>query len=76
VFLELRFHEHYRLLANDKDLDQQRMDLYRLAIRLALVAGPLRLLEGDFPDRAFMQQIVEGNLQAALALLPEEMNHA
>lgn len=76
VFLELRFHEHYRLLAENTHLDQQRLDLYRLGIRLALVAGPLRLLDGDFPDRAFMQQIVEGNLQAALALLPEETTHA
>ncbi len=76
VFLELRFHEHYRLLAGDMVLDQQRLDLYRLAIRLALVAGPLRLLDGDFPDREFMQQIAEGNLQAALALLPEETTHA
>ena len=41
-----------------------------LAMRLSLVAGPLRLLDGDFPDRAFMQEIAEHNAKEALALLP------
>ncbi|MGW3664645.1 hypothetical protein [Streptomyces sp. NPDC005141] len=41
-----------------------------LAMRLSLVAGPLRLLDGDFPDREFMQGIAERNLREALALLP------
>ena len=45
------------------------MALYTLAMRLSLVAGPLRLLDGDFPDRAFMLEIVEHNLREALALL-------
>jgi hypothetical protein len=40
------------------------------------VAGPLRLLDGDFPDREFMQEIAEGNLLAALALLPQDTTHA
>jgi hypothetical protein len=35
-----------------------------------LVAGPMRLLDGDFPDRAFMRGIIEHNLIQALALLP------
>ena len=52
------------------DLDQDRLALYMLAQRLSLVAGPLRLLEGDFPDRAFMRGIIEHNLYEALALLP------
>jgi hypothetical protein len=53
------------------DLDQERLALYMLAQRLFLVAGPLRLLDGDFPDRAFMRSIIEHNLSQALALLPE-----
>jgi len=69
VFLQLRFGEWYPALARP-GLDPQRLDLYMLAMRLSLVAGPLRLLDGDFPDRAFMQGIAEHNLKEALALLP------
>lgn len=69
VFLRLRFGDWYTALARP-GLDPQRMDLYMLAMRLSLVAGPLRLLDGDFPDRAFMQGIAEHNLEEALALLP------
>jgi hypothetical protein len=52
------------------DLDEDRLALYMLAQRLFLVAGPMRLLDGDFPDRAFMRGIIEHNLNQALALLP------
>ena len=37
--------------------------------RLSLIAGPLRLLDGDFPDREFMQEIAEWNLNKALEFL-------
>ncbi|MBY8880078.1 phosphotransferase family protein [Actinacidiphila acidipaludis] len=83
VFLRLRFGPHYADLrppsprgpdahtAPDAPhaLDAHRLALYDLAMRLSLVAGPLRLLDGDFPDRAFMSGIAEHNLQAALALV-------
>jgi hypothetical protein len=52
------------------DLDEDRLALCMLAQRLFLVAGPMRLLDGDFPDRAFMRSIIEHNLNEALALLP------
>ncbi|MEU1231160.1 phosphotransferase [Streptomyces sp. NPDC005828] len=68
VFLRLRFGEHYAALSR-QGLDPQRIDLYELAMRLSLVAGPLRLLDGDFPDRALMQEIAEHNAEEALALL-------
>jgi hypothetical protein len=68
VFLRLRFGERYPALARP-GLDPPRLDLYLLAMRLSLVAGPLRLLDGDFPDRAGMQQIAEHNTKEALALL-------
>ncbi|MFE3830635.1 phosphotransferase family protein [Streptomyces sp. NPDC059092] len=71
VFLRLRFGERYTALARP-DLDPRRLDLYMLATRLSLVAGPLRLLDGDFPDRAAMRGIAEHNLEEALALLPLE----
>jgi hypothetical protein len=69
AFLRLRFGEHYRWL-DHSDLDEGRLTFYTLAMRLSLVAGPLRLLDGDFPDRDFMRGIVEHNLQEALAFLP------
>lgn len=68
VFLQLRFHQHYATLARP-GLDPRRLDLYMLAMRLSLVAGPLRLLDGDFPDRDFMRGFAEHNLAEALALL-------
>lgn len=46
-------------------LDENRLALYMLAQRLSLTAGPLRLLDGDFPDRTFMKNISEHNLKEA-----------
>lgn len=69
VFLRLRFREGYGALARP-GLDPRRLDLYALAMRLSLVAGPLRLLDGDFPDRESMEGIAEHNLREALELLP------
>jgi Phosphotransferase enzyme family len=67
VFLRLRFGEHYRFL-RVPGLDQRRLDLYRLAMHLSLIAGPLRLLDGDYPEREPMLSIVAYNIQKALAL--------
>jgi hypothetical protein len=36
-------------------------------MHLSLVAGPLRLLDGDFPEREGMLGIVEYNLRKVLA---------
>ncbi|MFD9942711.1 phosphotransferase [Nonomuraea sp. NPDC059023] len=69
VFLQLRFGERYAALSRP-GLDPRRLDLFMLATRLSLVAGPLRLLDGDFPDRSFMLMIAEHNTEEALALLP------
>ncbi|MEW1722110.1 phosphotransferase [Streptomyces sp. NPDC093109] len=65
VFLRMRFHEDYAPLSR-AGLDEDRLRFYRLATHLSLVAGPLRLLEGDFPDRDFMKAIVETHLGHAL----------
>jgi hypothetical protein len=65
TFLQLRFGEHYRWFRRD-DLDEARMRFYRLAMHLSLVAGPLRLLDGDFPDRTAMLGIVRHNMERAL----------
>ncbi|WP_121182111.1 phosphotransferase [Nocardiopsis sp. Huas11] len=69
VFLRLRFPGHYDVLRRP-GLEPERLDLYELAMRLSLVAGPLRLLDGDFPDREVMMGIAEHNLKQSLALLP------
>jgi hypothetical protein len=68
VFLQLRFGNQYPALSRP-GLDPARLDLYMLAMRLSLVAGPLRLLDGDFPHRTVMQEIAEHNAKEALALL-------
>ncbi|MGW1094233.1 phosphotransferase family protein [Streptomyces sp. NPDC002455] len=68
VFLQLRFGEQYPTLSRP-GLDPARLGLFMLAMRLSLVAGPLRLLDGDFPDRKVMQGIAEHNAVEALALL-------
>jgi len=68
VFLRIRLHDAYRPLEAD-GLDEDRLALYTLAQRLSLTAGPLRLLDGDFPDREFMAGIAEYNLQQALELV-------
>jgi hypothetical protein len=67
VFLRLRFGADYRFL-REPGLDPHRLDLYRLALHLSLVAGPLRLLDGDFPDREPMLAIAEYNTRQVLSL--------
>lgn len=66
TFLRLRFGEWYRHLGCP-GLDPARIDLYMLAHHLSLVAGPLRLLDGPYPDRAEMQAIVDHHLGCVLA---------
>jgi hypothetical protein len=68
AFLEMRFHDDYRWL-RDADLDERRLRLYRLALHISLVEGPLRLLDGDFPDREFMLGIVRHNTDRTLSFL-------
>ncbi|MEU8261833.1 phosphotransferase [Micromonospora sp. NPDC048999] len=66
AFLRLRFGDTYHHLAVDS-LDEARLRLYRLALDLSLVEGPLRLLDGDFPDRAFAQFIADQATRRVLA---------
>jgi hypothetical protein len=67
AFLRIRFGEHYPSLRVD-GLDERRLRLYRLALHLSLVAGPLRLLDNErFSDRAPMQEIADTHTEQALA---------
>lgn len=66
VFLRLRFGDAYRWLAQD-GLDGRRLAFYAMALDLSLVAGPLRILDGDYPDRAQMLAIAEHGIGRTLA---------
>ncbi|MGW1757875.1 hypothetical protein [Streptomyces mirabilis] len=68
VFLRQRFQDDYAALRAE-GLDEDRLRLYRLAMHLSLVAGPLRLLDGDFPDPEFMRAIAEHSVGQTLTLL-------
>lgn len=67
AFLRLRFGDEYGWLGA-AGLDEQRIRLYSLARYLSLIEGPLRLLDGDFPDRDGMLSIVDANIERALAM--------
>lgn len=69
VYLKLRFGGQYPLLRRP-GLDEQRMALYTLATCLSFAAGPLRILDGDYPGHDGMLAIAEANIQRTLALLP------
>jgi Phosphotransferase enzyme family len=56
AFLRLRFGRDYEWL-RVSGLDERRMSLYALALDLSLIEGPLRLLDGDYPDREEMLAI-------------------
>jgi phosphotransferase family enzyme len=60
VFTRMRFGSSYDRLWTD-GLDEARMSLYELAMHLSLVAGPMRMIAGDHPERDFMRQIAEAN---------------
>lgn len=68
AFLRLRFGEHYEPLRVD-GLDEDRLCLYGLCLRLSLVAGPLQLLGGDYPEQDEMAAIMRANCSAALGYL-------
>jgi phosphotransferase family enzyme len=65
-WMRMRFGPHYEVLRNP-DLDPQRVRFYQYVMHLDLVGGPLRIAEGDFPNRAWMLDIADFHLQRALA---------
>lgn len=70
AYLEIRFGADYHHFANPiTPLDENRMRLYRLAMSLSLVAGPLRLLDEDLLDRSALEAIVTTNTERTLAQL-------
>lgn len=69
AFLELRHEANYPLL-HTVDLDEPRLSLSRLVQYLSLVAGPLMLVDGDFPRADGMRQIAAWNTERVLSVLP------
>lgn len=68
AFMRLRFGPHYGRL-RPGGLDEERLRFYTLALHLSLIAGPLRLLAGDYPDREPFLRIIESNTDRALSFL-------
>ncbi|MGW0433699.1 phosphotransferase family protein [Micromonospora sp. NPDC003197] len=65
AWLQMRFGDAYPLL-RPVDLDPHRMTLYRYAQVLSLIEGPLRIADTDFPDRQWMLDLAERNIDKAL----------
>ncbi|MCE7006633.1 aminoglycoside phosphotransferase [Kibdelosporangium philippinense] len=64
--LALRFGPDYSHFQTD-GLDIDRLRLYRLALTLSLIAGPMSLVGTDFPGQDAMQDIAEQNVTRTLA---------
>ncbi|AUG77348.1 hypothetical protein CFP65_2519 [Kitasatospora sp. MMS16-BH015] len=65
-WMRMRFGPHYEALRNP-DLDPRRLAYYQYVMHLDLVGGPLRIAEGDFPDRDWMLGVADHHLRQALA---------
>nr|WP_296066743.1 phosphotransferase [uncultured Actinoplanes sp.] len=65
AWLRMRFRDAYASL-NAVDLDPARLELYRYAQVIALIEGPLRIADTDFPDRQWMLDLAEWNITKAL----------
>lgn len=65
-WMRMRFQEHYGPLAR-ADLDPDRMRYYQYTMHLDLVGGPLRIAQGDFPNREWMLDLADWHLGRALA---------
>ncbi|WP_089155571.1 phosphotransferase family protein [Micromonospora sp. NBS 11-29] len=68
AWLRMRFGAAYPAL-RPVALDAERLEFYRYAQVLSLIEGPLRIAEGDFPDRRWMLDLAERNITEALAAL-------
>jgi aminoglycoside phosphotransferase (APT) family kinase protein len=66
AFTSMRFGSAYAPL-RQPGLDTARLDFYRLAHSLALIEGPLRIADGDFPGRGFMLGIADWHIGQVLA---------
>ncbi|WP_254400988.1 hypothetical protein [Streptomyces sp. AC555_RSS877] len=58
----MRFGPHYEALRNP-DLDPRRVKYYQYVVHLDPVGGPLRMAEGDFPNREWMLDVAHFQLR-------------
>jgi hypothetical protein len=65
VWVRMRFGGHYPKLSRG-GLDEDRLRLYQLCMRLDLVAGPLRIAGTSHPEREWFRSLAEHHLQRAL----------
>jgi hypothetical protein len=69
AFLRLRFKPaQYRLLGQHGP-DEARVSLYVLAQRISLIEGPLRIADTDYPDRQWMLDLADYQVDRVLAEL-------
>jgi hypothetical protein len=65
-WMRMRFGEDYGPL-RAPDLDPKRLRFYQYTMHLGLVGGPLRIADGDFPNREWMLGVADHHLALALA---------
>jgi hypothetical protein len=65
-WMRMRFQQHYPPLRLP-DLDPVRMRYYQYTMHLDLVGGPMRIADGDFPNRDWMLDLADNHLRRALA---------
>jgi hypothetical protein len=65
AFIAMRFGRSYERL-RAAGLDEHRLRFYELAQSLSLIEGPLRIADGDYPDRDFMLWIANGHIEKVL----------
>jgi phosphotransferase family enzyme len=68
AWLRMRLEARYPEL-DVPGLDSDRLELYRYAQVLALIEGPLRISDTDYPGREWMLELAEWNITKALAVL-------
>ena len=68
AFTQMRLGPEYARLQIGLDLDPARLKFYDLAQSLSLVEGPLRIADGDFPDREWMLWLAGVHTEKVLRL--------
>ena len=68
AFLRMRFGNQYGPL-QVSGLDPARLRFYEFAQSLSLIEGPLRIVDGDFPDRDFMLGIAAWHTDKVLRVV-------
>jgi hypothetical protein len=74
-FVRMRFGDAAYAHLRPNDLDPDRLRLYELVRVVSLIAGPMRMVDGDFPDRDFMRQIAGWNTESLLRIVSETESH-